>query len=219
MDFPSTSSASGADAAISESIGKHVRELRERAALSITRLAAACGISQPYLSQIEKGAASPSMSTLYRLAGALGVRPGELLPPITEEHDVILVRDGEGELLPVSDHPDTSHSRTLLFDQDLPLQVFEYVMRPEEYVGDWFAPAGVRGIYVVSGRLQVEVAERGTYTLAARDFLALTNNVSDRWKIVGDEPVHVIFAAVLSAAAPKGTVHRTTTAVVKSPTR
>ncbi|GAB2840768.1 helix-turn-helix domain-containing protein [Actinocorallia aurea] len=197
---PNPARPPASDAHIAESIGRRVREMRERAGLSVTGLAAACGVSQPYVSQIEKGAASPSLATVYRLAQALGARPGDLLPPLSDEGAVTVVRADEGELLPIGDHPDTGHGRTLLSHHRLPLTVFEYILEPHQHAGDWFTAPGVSAIYVISGTLQVEVAAHGSHTLGPRDFIALTD-VTDRWKPLGPTPVHLL----LSHTAPPGT--------------
>ncbi|ROO86139.1 XRE family transcriptional regulator [Actinocorallia herbida] len=198
--MPNPTQPPTSDAYIAESIGRQVRELRERAGLSVTGLAAACGVSQPYVSQIEKGAASPSLSTVYRLAKALGARPGDLLPPLSDDGEVTVVRSDEGELVPISDRPDTGHGRILLSHRRAPLSVFEYVLQPDQYVGEWFGAPGVSAIYVVSGTLEVEVAGHGVYTLGPRDFISLADNVFDRWKVLGTDRVHL----VLSYSPPPG---------------
>ena len=40
-------------------------------------LAVACGVSQPFLSAVERGGSTPSIATLYRLAEVLGTRAGQ----------------------------------------------------------------------------------------------------------------------------------------------
>lgn len=62
-------------------VGEMIRQLREEQGLSQTKLAATADISAATLSQFETGRKTPSLGSLLRLADALGVEPGELLPP------------------------------------------------------------------------------------------------------------------------------------------
>jgi transcriptional regulator with XRE-family HTH domain len=56
-----------------EGIGAFIREQRERSALSLRKLAERAGISNPYLSQIERGLRKPSADILKSLARALSI--------------------------------------------------------------------------------------------------------------------------------------------------
>lgn len=56
-----------------KSIGSFIRHHRERADLSMRRLAERAGISNPYLSQIERGIRKPSAEILKRLSRALEI--------------------------------------------------------------------------------------------------------------------------------------------------
>ncbi len=54
-------------------VGEFIREQRERANLSLRRLAERAGVSNPYLSQIERGIRNPSAEILKRLSRALEI--------------------------------------------------------------------------------------------------------------------------------------------------
>ena len=54
-------------------LGEYVREQRENAQLSVRQLSAAAGISNPYLSQIERGLRRPSAEILNSLAKGLQI--------------------------------------------------------------------------------------------------------------------------------------------------
>jgi len=60
-------------------LGRQVRTVRMQPALSMQGLAEAAGISRVWLGEIERGAASPSVGIVRRLADALGVSIGSLL--------------------------------------------------------------------------------------------------------------------------------------------
>lgn len=55
-------------------VGSFIKEQRERSALSIRKLAELTGVSNPYLSQIERGLRRPSADILRSIAGALSIR-------------------------------------------------------------------------------------------------------------------------------------------------
>src|SRR3972149_3670761 len=59
--------------AVSVNVGQRLRALREERGLSLRGLAKASELSPNALSQIERGNVSPSVSTLNRLATAMGM--------------------------------------------------------------------------------------------------------------------------------------------------
>jgi len=54
-------------------LGAYIREQRESAQYSLRQLASASGVSNPYLSQIERGLRKPSADVLQQLAKALQI--------------------------------------------------------------------------------------------------------------------------------------------------
>ena len=54
-------------------LGGYIRQQRERSAMSLRKLAETAGISNPYLSQIERGLRRPSAEILKSLARALSI--------------------------------------------------------------------------------------------------------------------------------------------------
>ena len=55
------------------SIGEYIREQREQARISVRQLAQAAGVSNPYLSQIERGLRKPSADILQQIAKGLRI--------------------------------------------------------------------------------------------------------------------------------------------------
>lgn len=92
-------------------LGDFIRRQRERSAISMRKLADRAGISNPYLSQIERGLRKPSADILKSIARALSIsaetlyeRAGWLEP--TERPDVEdAIRD---------DHRLTQHQKQAL---------------------------------------------------------------------------------------------------------
>lgn len=84
------------------SLGEFIAGQRRAAQLSLRQLAAQAGISNPYLSQIERGLRKPSAEVLQQLAKALRVSA-----------ETLYVRAG---ILDPDDHPATSVEMTVLAD-------------------------------------------------------------------------------------------------------
>jgi transcriptional regulator with XRE-family HTH domain len=55
------------------SIGEYIRQQREQAKFSLRQLASAAGVSNPYLSQIERGLRRPSAEILQQIAKGLRI--------------------------------------------------------------------------------------------------------------------------------------------------
>ncbi len=61
-------------------LGATIRRVRERKGWTQTQLAAKAELPQPHVSRIETGEHAPTFMTISKIAGALGVRPGDLDP-------------------------------------------------------------------------------------------------------------------------------------------
>ena len=55
------------------SIGEYIRQQREQAKISLRQLSSAAGVSNPYLSQIERGLRRPSAEILQQIAKGLRI--------------------------------------------------------------------------------------------------------------------------------------------------
>src|SRR3954470_8779782 len=60
-------------------LGRAIRAPRRERGLTLRQVAAASGLSQPFLSQLELGRSRPSMRSLFRIATALGTTQQTLL--------------------------------------------------------------------------------------------------------------------------------------------
>lgn len=64
---------------INKHFGKRLRQLRQMQDMTQEELAEAAGISTSFLGGIERGAKSPTIETIEKLAGALGLTLGEMM--------------------------------------------------------------------------------------------------------------------------------------------
>lgn len=157
-------------------------------------LATRAGISQPFLSTIERGLSTPSMLTVYRIAAGLGVAPGDLLPgPVAGQ--VTVTRGADATLIPVSDAPGAAAGRALLMRPGAGLEVLDYRVAAGEHLGEWFETPGEMAVLVVSGSLDVEFATGEVQRLEAGDLMHHPGELRHRWSTVDDGPVHVVLLA------------------------
>jgi transcriptional regulator with XRE-family HTH domain len=75
-------------------VGGRIRELRNKTGLSLRAVAERSGLSPNAISRIERGESSPTVSSLLRLAGVLGVHVADFFTT-GPESSTILVRRGE----------------------------------------------------------------------------------------------------------------------------
>lgn len=165
---------------LSAEIGARVREFRVNAGLSGVKLAAAAGVSQPFLSQLESGQSSVAIATLYRIAKALEVQPSDLLPE-AEPADIEVVRSIETQRLPLSEDAHTANARAIFRSGRKISELYDYQISPEDYVEDWFSSDAEHALYVMEGTLRVEFEGRPEITLAAGDAMFYTSRVPHRW--------------------------------------
>src|ERR1700749_3326711 len=101
--------SSAADPAV---VGAAVKLARITAGLTMTELAKGAGVTQPFISQVESGKITPSISTLYRLAQVLGIAPSALLPGPALD-GVTVVRAGNGPAIAQSERPNSPIGKIL----------------------------------------------------------------------------------------------------------
>lgn len=92
-------------------IGEFIREMRNNAKVSLRQLADQAGVSNPYLSQIERGLRKPSAEVLQQIANALKVST----PLMYLRAGLLNDKDGPGTMAAIAGDPDltTRQKQTL----------------------------------------------------------------------------------------------------------
>lgn len=80
-------------------IGRRIRALREERAVTLEQLTVQTRLTKGQLSRIENGKVSSPVSTLTRIAAALGVQPGSLFSTHDPESRAVHVKKGEGRTI------------------------------------------------------------------------------------------------------------------------
>jgi transcriptional regulator with XRE-family HTH domain len=74
-------------------IGKNIRKIRKEKGFSLKELAEKTEFSSSYISQIERDLIDPSINSLRKIAGALGVRDFQLLMTDHEVEEIVRKED------------------------------------------------------------------------------------------------------------------------------
>ncbi|MFN7035469.1 MAG: helix-turn-helix domain-containing protein, partial [Bellilinea sp.] len=86
--------------AISVDVGQRLKALREERGISMRMLARNSGLSANALSMIERGLTSPSVSTLFKIATALGVPITDFFREEAERKKIVFSKANERTRIP-----------------------------------------------------------------------------------------------------------------------
>ena len=121
-----------------ESLGDYLKEQRVAARLSLRQLAEQAGVSNPYLSQIERGLRKPSAEVLQQIAKALRISAEQLYI----RAGIISPEDGTGgttaltvELAVLADPGLTERQKQSLLDVYASFLALNAAQRPAEHEG------------------------------------------------------------------------------------
>ena len=134
-------------------IANQVRARRQEVGLTVVQLAERTGISKGMLSKIENAQASPSLSTLARLATALDMPVTSLFRGLAEERDAIFVKAGHGPEI-IRKATRAGHRYELLGTLRGPRKMLEpllVTLTERSEVFPLFQHAGVELLYMLSG--------------------------------------------------------------------
>jgi transcriptional regulator with XRE-family HTH domain len=92
---------------LSHDIGEFIRDMRQNARISLRQLAEQAGVSNPYLSQIERGLRKPSAEVLQQLASALRVST----PMMYLRAGLLDLTEGQGVAVAIANDPDLTDAQ------------------------------------------------------------------------------------------------------------
>jgi transcriptional regulator with XRE-family HTH domain len=163
-------------------VGRRIRELRHARRVSLTDLAGQAGLSQGYLSQIERDLATPSTTVLSRLSEVLGVPLGHFFEGLAERlPENFVVRRTQRRILLYPGSP--VRNELLVPDLRGKLEAVYFRaragMRSPNYKHD-----GEDFCYVLKGRLRIAVGP-DTFLLNAGDSVSFPSHTLHYWEAVG----------------------------------
>lgn len=175
--------------AISVDVGLRLSQLRESRRISMRALAQRSGLSANALSMIERGKTSPSVSTLYRLADALGVPVTDFFSPQSTHKKVVFLKGEERPRLPFV--------RGLwegLGGEQFSGRMMPFMLTLES--GASSGPSSVvhtghEFVYCLRGQIEYQV-EQQVYSLQAGDSLLFAAHLKHRWRNPGGTVANVL---------------------------
>ncbi len=176
--------------ALSMDVGTRLRDLRQGIGLSMRALARESGLSANALSMIERGRTSPSVSTLYKLANAMGIPITAFFREEPQQQDIVFCKANQRTRVPFM--------RGLW--EGLGGQMFVGRVEPFMLTLESGASSGPFGmvhtghefVLCLRGQLEYQV-ENNHYTLEAGDALLFAANMRHRWRNPGKTVTNAIF--------------------------
>jgi len=162
-------------------MGARVRSLRRERGLTLKALGARAGLSHPFLSQLERGLARPSLGSIERIAGALEIPVSDLWTATAPPAPPRLVRHGEGPSLA---HDGAPGALRELAPHGGPLAVHEWTGGSRTWPPEATAVDGHVMVYVIRGGLEVGFAD-GTHELGEGDALLFDGRGPHRMRRTG----------------------------------
>ena len=173
-----------------DEVGRRLRALRRRHALSLRQLSERAGVALGGLSQIERGLTQPTIATLERTATALGVPLSAFFEGEAAEGAVV-VRRGRGARLAVAA---SGIDKTLLTPPSVaPLQLMLVRLEPGASSGpESYVHAGLDAGTVLSGSLNLEVDGR-VHVLGAGDGFGFSSDHPHRFENRGAATAEILW--------------------------
>jgi transcriptional regulator with XRE-family HTH domain len=169
-------------------IGQTIKELRSKRGLTLEEVAERSGCTPGFLSQVERNKAAPSITTLYSIAEALGVKITDFFPEGINTTKVMR-----------HDHRENFHFQGSAIVYSLLSTKFPYgglasfllTMRPANQAlptDEFRAHMGEEFVYVLDGVLRLWIGD-GFYDLYPGDTVYFKSTVKHRLENRSNQPV------------------------------
>ena len=164
-------------------MGGRLRTIRRRRQATLRTVAERAGISESFLSQVERGVASPSVASLQRIAGALSVSVADLFEPDGVRSQPKVIRKASRPSLALG-----ARGRKFLLTPR-PLENLEVFIGELEPGGATAESPYMHGdseelVVVLAGEVQLQLEDR-VFTLEAGDSIDYRSSTPHRVVNVG----------------------------------
>jgi transcriptional regulator with XRE-family HTH domain len=192
-------------------IGERLRARRRAHGLSLRELAERLNVSPSLISQIERGRARPSVSTLFALVSELDASLDDLL--FSDERSSTATPASRSRKSPVQEASSRHHIRlasgvtwerlTTTSQPGVEFLFVVYDVGGASSPGDTYqSHAGYEWGYVISGVLEVIIGF-DRHVLQPGDAVSLDSSIPHRLANIGDTPVHAIWFVLGRDADPR----------------
>lgn len=182
------------------SIGQAIRYRRQKLKFTLQQLADGSGLSVPFLSQVERGIGSPSLSSLEAIAKALNVTLDYFIS--VPAPDSIIHRAGEKR--PVRFHPNIYYDR---LSGQFPNRQMEALLSiapvgaelpertPDGKLTHTLTREGEAFTYVLKGTLEISFPTK-TYVLQSGDSAHFDLRTPYSMRNIGDDVLEMLWVAI-----------------------
>lgn len=199
---PAESTVDGSLDPVTRVICERVKELRHKKAWTLEQLASLSGVSRSMLSQIERGAANPTLVVGWRIAAAFGMSLGDLveLPPQSSRMDVVRGSD-HGAIF----RDDTQcRIRTLSPLQcEKDVEFYHLTLKPRGILESAPHFAETREFLTIEAGTARVISGDLTEELAAGDSAHYPADVPHRIANAGDKPVEAFLVVIYQPTSPR----------------
>ena len=176
--------------AVSINVGVRLRELRSERGLSIRALARQSSLSANALSMIERSKTSPSVSTLYKLADAMGVPVTAFFGEDVERDAVVFRKADERTRIPFQ-----RGTWEGLGGENFVGRIEPFVLTLESGANSGLhtmVHTGHEFVICLRGELEYQVEDK-FYNLEPGDSLMFSARLRHRWRNLGGNVTNVLF--------------------------
>lgn len=173
-------------------LGNVIRKCRQKRKLTLKELCDKAGVSVGYLSQVERGNASPSLGTLAQIARALDLGL-----------DYFVTRPKPGDAVSYADQrrkfsiSDSGVTYEALSSEFPGHELSAFIMNcPPGFQSETFQHEGEEFIYILSGSIEKSL-DGETFTLREGDSLHYNGMTPHAWKTLGDTPARMLWTGTL----------------------
>ena len=183
---PSPASAPGAEL----QLGPRIRALRQARGLTLRELASRAGVTESFLSQVEREVTSPSIASVQKIARGLDLAIAELFVEEAPHGRVVRAADRRRIGYPGLRAVDEFLTSGL----DGRLQVILSTVEPGGGTGDeaYAHDSDEEVVIVLSGTLELWVADE-RYVLEAGDTVTYSSRLKHRNKNIGETTATILF--------------------------
>jgi transcriptional regulator with XRE-family HTH domain len=177
-------------------LGGAIRVRRRLLGMTLVEVAASAGLSHPFLSQLERGLARPSMRSLTAIAATLGTTAQALMaeselpgmPDRTPDTEPVSLVRGAADEAPPVDSPGGS-VRPLVRGERAMLPV-EYIGAPREF-DEYISHDGEEFVYVAQGTIEMDI-DGELYAASPGDSVYYAGGLRHRWRSLSHEEVRLV---------------------------
>lgn len=163
-----------------QNVGNRIRTIRKQNNLTLRQLAKGCGLSTNAISLVERGQVAPTVESLCKIAGALGVRASSFLQEICPNEVNIFRATG-----------DETNQIGLLAQDYCPNLYYDIENLNQKNASYW-----EESVICLSGEAEFEDGDGQTHSLMPGDRLVCNGNALQRWRNPGENPTTLVMVLI-----------------------